>query len=97
MTDYTSEVATQGTIIAHELIIRSLLTDYCSRYDRPHASSHQIKAEFLSSLLHVDRQIGQYEDVVWEAASDAMRSTFDHVIQRISHFQKVGLIPPDKE
>ena len=85
----------QGRIIALELLVRGLLTNFACDNKRPLATAKKMKSEFLASLQNIDRQIGVYEDTVWEAASDQLHLTFDQVIQRIEYQQKHGQIPPN--
>jgi hypothetical protein len=62
----------------------------------PLARAKGLREEFLSTLQHLNRPVGEYEDAVWESATDHMRETLEQVIRRISYLQELGRLPPDQ-
>lgn len=92
--DFQEEM--QGRIIALELLMRGLLTDVTCRNSQPLKTAKRLSSEFLASLQNINRDVSEYDDRVWERAADAMRSTFDQVIQRVVHLQKTEQIPKDE-
>jgi hypothetical protein len=86
----------QARVIALELLVRALLTDFALKSTKPLAGANKLREEFLSSLQHLQRPVGEYEDAVWASAADHMRQTLDQVIERISYLQECGQIPLDR-
>jgi hypothetical protein len=89
-------IGLQGRVVALELLVRALLTDFALKSSKPLASARDLQQEFLSTLQHLKRPVGDYEDAVWESATDHMRQALDQVIQRISYLQERGQLPPDR-
>jgi hypothetical protein len=89
-------IGLQGRVVALELLVRALLTDFALKSTKPLASARNLQQEFLSSLQHLQRPVGDYEDAVWASATDHMREALDQVIQRIAYLQEQGQLPPDR-
>lgn len=88
-------IGLQGRVVALELLVRALLADLALKSTEPLARARGLQREFLSTLQHLKRPVGEYEDAVWESAEDHMRQTLEQVVQRISYLQELGHLPPD--
>ena len=86
----------QARVVALELLVRALLTDFALKSTKPLAGANKLRQEFLSTLQHLKRPVGEYEDAVWESAADHMSQTLDQVIERIAYLQELGKIPLDR-
>ena len=75
----------QGRIIALELFVRGLLTDFALQSDDPAAFVDRMGPEMRDSLQQVKRPRGDEVDAIWSEAMAALDDQIDQVALRVQN------------
>ena len=76
-----------GRIVALELLLRGIMTRSVMEDGKGSDFVAELRDEMLASLQLIQRDVGAYEDEVWSAASDALRSQFFEISKRVAHLR----------
>lgn len=80
-----SDTYFHGRIVAMDLILRAIVTQTLMESGKGAVAALQMRDEMFASFQLIQRDIGDYEDKVWDEAVKALDEFFGQVAQRIEY------------